>query len=48
MVRELELEENLRQGIKVEEKLKSSSFSQIYNIVFLKQCIYISRTWLKL
>jgi hypothetical protein len=44
MVRELELEENLRQGIKVEEKLKSSSFSQIYNNVFLKQCIYISRT----
>lgn len=42
MGREPEIEENLRQGIKVEEKLKSSSFSQIYNFVFLKQCIHIS------
>lgn len=33
MVRELEIEENLRQGIKVEEKLKSSSLVK-FTILF--------------
>lgn len=42
MEREPRVEENLREAVDVEEKLKCFGFSQIYNAVFLKQCICIS------